>query len=146
MRTILFLAILLLQSTHLLADEWITHKKVNGSFIEAKESLIMAIENRGLVINYTSHIAEMLERTGNDLGSNRKIFGQAEIIEFCSAKLSRRMMEIDPHNIVMCPFSIAVYTLPGEKGTAWLSYRKPQGNAAPIVAELLGSVVAEASQ
>lgn len=146
MRLIILLAVLLVQSSGLLAEEWIAQKKVNGSFIEAKEALIMAIENRGLVINYTSHIADMLERTGSDLGTSRKIFGQAEIIEFCSAKLSRRMMEIDPHNIVMCPFAISIYTLPGEKDRVWLSYRKPQGHAAPIVAELLGSIVSEAAQ
>ncbi len=34
-------------------------------------------------------------------------------------------MEADPRNIVFCPYSIAVYTLPGEPGKVYLAYRKP---------------------
>ena len=104
----------------------------------------MAIENRGLVINYISHMADMLNRTGADLGATHQIYGQAEIIEFCSASLSRKMMELDPHNIVLCPFAISIYTLPGDKNTTWLSYRQPSGAAASLVGPLLREIVAEA--
>ena len=52
------------------------------------------------------------------------------------------MMEADPHNIVMCPFAIAVYTLPGD-ARAWLAYRRPQGSAAAIVTPLLQDIVSE---
>lgn len=146
MRHLVFLFFLALQTQALMADDWLHRQKVSGSFDEVKEALVMAIENRGLVINYTSHIADMLERTGVDLGASRKIFDKAEIIEFCSAALSRQMMEIDPHNIVMCPFAIAVYTLPNEKNTVWLSYRQPFGKAAGLVGGLLDGVLSEAAQ
>ena len=82
------------------ADGSMEKTQVKGSFDETKEALVTAIENRGLVINYTSHIADMLARTGADLGATKKIYDKAEIIEFCSAGLSRKMMETDPHNIV----------------------------------------------
>ena len=128
------------------ADEWQYRKQLSGNFSEVRDALTMAIENRGLVVNYVSHIADMLNRTGNDIGASKSIFEQAEIIEFCSASLSRRMMEADPHNIVLCPFAISVYSLPGEPGKVWITYRQPQGSAAKLVGELLGGITAEASQ
>lgn len=128
------------------AEEWQYRKQLSGDFSEVRDALTMAIENRGLVVNYVSHIADMLHRTGNDIGASKSIFEQAEIIEFCSASLSRRMMEADPHNIVLCPFAISVYSLPGEPGKVWITYRQPQGSAAKLVGELLGGITAEASQ
>ncbi len=128
------------------AEEWQYRKQLSGDFSEVRDALTMAIENRGLVVNYVSHIADMLNRTGNDIGASKSIFEQAEIIEFCSASLSRRMMEADPHNIVLCPFAISVYSLPGEPGKVWITYRQPQGSAAKLVGELLGGITAEASQ
>ena len=128
------------------ADEWMSKLKVAAGFDETKDAIVMAIENRGLVVNYTSHIADMLARTGADIGAARKIFGQAEIIEFCSAGLSRKMMEIDPHNIVLCPFAISIYTLPGEKNATWIAYRQPRGEAARLVGPLLKEIAAEAGQ
>ena len=128
------------------ADDWAVRQQVAGSFADTRESIVLAIENRGLVVNYTSHIADMLERTGADIGARRKVFEQAEIIEFCSAGLSRKMMEADPHNIVLCPFAISVYTLPGDKGGTWVAYRKPQGKSAAMVEGLLKEIAGEAGR
>jgi uncharacterized protein (DUF302 family) len=33
-------------------------------------------------------------------------------------------MEADPHSIVMCPYSVVVYQIPGDKNI-YLAYRKP---------------------
>ena len=129
-----------------LADDGNIRQKVAASFGDTKEAITQAIENRGLVVNYTSHIADMLQRTGADLGTAQRIYDQAEIIEFCSASLSRRMMQADPHNIVFCPFAIAIYTLPGEKDGTWVSYRQPQGSAAALVGPLLKEITREASE
>ena len=126
------------------AEEWMVKRKLAGNFADTRDAVVMAIENRGLVINYTSHIADMLARTGADIGATRQVFEQAEIIEFCSAGLSRKMMELDPHNIVLCPFAISVYTLPGEKNTTWVAYRQPKGAAAPLVSPILREIAAEA--
>lgn len=144
MARLLMLFTLLLGSTAALADDFQVRQKFATPFTDARDAIVMAIENRGLVINYTSHIADMLARTGADLGASKQIFQQAEIIEFCSAKLSRQMMEADPHNIVLCPFAISIYTLPGEKNATWVSYRKPQGAAASIVGPLPAEIAGEA--
>ncbi len=126
------------------ADEWLVKRRLASNFADTRDAIVMAIENRGLVINYTSHIADMLKRTGADIGATHPIFEKAEIIEFCSAGLSRKMMELDPHNIAFCPFAISIYTLPGEQNTSWVSYRQPKGPAAKLVAPLLREIVAEA--
>ena len=144
MTRLLMLFALLLGSTAAQAEDFQVRQKLATSFADARDAIVMAIENRGLVINYTSHIGEMLARTGADIGAAKQIFQQAEIIEFCSAKLSRQMMEADPHNIVLCPFAISIYTLPGEKNVTWVAYRKPQGAAAAIVGPLLAEIAGEA--
>lgn len=144
MRRLFVLSALALSAGTVPADEWMVRQKLASRFADARDAVVMAIENRGLVVNYTSHIGDMLQRTGADLGASRQVFAQAEIIEFCSASLSRKMMEADPHNIVLCPFAISIYTLPGETETTWVAYRKPQGSAASLIEPLLGAIAAEA--
>jgi uncharacterized protein (DUF302 family) len=100
-------------------------QSVKGDFADVRERVVMALENRGLVLNYTAHISNMLERTGKDIGRARQVYGTAELLEFCSAALSRRMMEADPRNIVFCPYAIAVYTLPNDPAKVYVSYRRP---------------------
>ena len=100
--------------------------KRKGSFSEAKEAVEMAITGRGFVINNVSHIGEMLERTGKDLGGAKQVFIHAEALEFCSATVSRKMMEADPDNIVFCPYIIAIYVLPNKPDEARIAFRKTQ--------------------
>lgn len=144
MHRLVLLFALALVSHFAQAEDWMVRQKSAANFADTREAIVLAIENRGLVINFTSHIAEMLDRTGADIGSGRKVFDQAEIIEFCSAGLSRKMMEVDPHNIVLCPFAISVYTLPGDQSGTWVAYRRPQGKAAAMVEGLLKEITAEA--
>jgi len=99
-------------------------RSTKGEFGEVKDRLLHSIENRGLVLNYTARIGAMLERTGKDIGAARRIYGDAEMLEFCSARVSRDTMEADPRNIAFCPYSIAIYTLPKEKNTVYIAYRR----------------------
>ncbi len=126
-------------------------RTVKGTFADVRERAVMALENRGLVINYNAKIGDMLERTGRDLGRERRIYGNAEVLEFCSARLSRDTMEADPHNIAYCPYAIAVYTLPQSPGVVHLSYRLPDAagsdasrRALQAVGKLLADMVEEA--
>lgn len=98
----------------------------HGTYADVRASLEYAITGRGIVINNVSHIGNMLARTGKDLGATVQVYEQAEALEFCSSILSRNMMEADPHNIVFCPYIIAIYTLPGETDRVYLAYRRPQ--------------------
>jgi uncharacterized protein (DUF302 family) len=122
------------------ADEEIAIRSAGSSFDDVKSALVFAIENRGLVVSTVSHVGEMLERTGRDLGSTERIFARGEVLEFCSAALSRRVMEADPHTIAFCPYTIAVYVLPGEPDRVYVSYRRPLLAAGHKAAEPLQAV------
>lgn len=130
---------LLVSGAAIAGDEIATHSKP-GSFDDVKSALVFAIENRGLVVSTVSQIGEMLERTGRDLGSTEKIYARGEVLEFCSAVLSRRAMEADPHTITFCPYTIAVYVLPGEPGNVYVSYRRPLLPAGHKATQALESV------
>ena len=95
----------------------------------------------------------MLLRTGKDLGETTRVFGDAEVLEFCSALVSRRMVEADPQLLAFCPYGIAVYTLPGNPQTTYVSYRRLVSNLVSPkqkvvlqrVESLLETIVDEAS-
>jgi len=116
--------------------------KAKGSFGEVKENLVLAIQAGGFKIDYTAHIGNMLERTGKDVGSTKRGYGSAEAFQFCSAVVSRRMMERDASNIGYCPYVIALYTLPDEPKIVYIVYRK----GLPEVDALLAGIVKEALQ
>lgn len=122
-----------------------------GEFDVVKDDLLLAIQGKGLVVDHTSHIHNMLERTGKDLGMTKTVFRQAEAYSFCSAVVSRKMMEADPHNIAFCPYVITVYALPNEPNRVYVSYRRPTpvGSEASrkslkAVEDLLDEIVREA--
>jgi uncharacterized protein (DUF302 family) len=124
-----------------------------GSFEDVRDAVEMAITDRGLVVNNVSHVGEMLERTGKELGATKKIYLKAEVLEFCSAVVSRKMMEPDPDNIVFCPYVISVYVVPDKPNEVRVAYRKPQIAGSPesqkalsAVDELLSGIVKDALQ
>ncbi|KPQ14177.1 MAG: hypothetical protein HLUCCO18_15705 [Rhodobacteraceae bacterium HLUCCO18] len=86
----------------------------DGSFEDASFAIESAILDRGLVIDLVSHVGDMLNRTGEDMGAKTTIFEHADIFLFCSAAISRRVMEADAMNIVHCPYSIFVAERDGE--------------------------------
>ncbi|MBU1395725.1 MAG: DUF302 domain-containing protein [Gammaproteobacteria bacterium] len=110
--------------------------KTQGAYQDVRDYVQMAIEGKGLKITNTNKIAAMLERTGKDIGETRQVYENAEQFEFCSATISRHMMEADPHAIVMCPYSVVVYTVPNDK-TVYLAYRKPADTRNPALKKTL---------
>lgn len=145
-RWIIFLACISMSAGGAAADE-IVKKRVGAGFEDAKDALVAAIENRGLVVSYVAHVGEMLDRTGKDIGATRKVYADAQTLEFCSATVSREMMEKDPANIVHCPYSVSVYALPGEAKVSWIAYRRPPPKPAfKALDKLLGDIAAEASR
>jgi len=106
------------------ADNYAVVFKAHGTYQEVRDQVQSAIEGKGLKINATHKIAEMLERTGKDLGASKQIYENAEQFDFCSAEISRKMMEADPNAITMCPYLISVYKLPKDNHV-YIAYRKP---------------------
>jgi uncharacterized protein (DUF302 family) len=147
------LGLLAAASGVLAQSDAVVEVEARGSFEDVKQMLVLAIENRGLVVNHQSQVGEMLERTGKDLGASRRIYERAELVEFCSANLSRQVMEADPRLLAFCPFGIGIYSLPDQAGTVHLVYRRPrlegEGRAAQAlrqVDQLLHDIVQEAGQ
>ncbi len=102
----------------------VTYSKA-AKFDDVRDDLKLAIEAKGLVIDYESFINKMLERTGKDVGSTRKIYADAQAFVFCSAALSRKTMEADPANIAHCPYSMVVYATAQEPEKVHVAYRRP---------------------
>lgn len=124
-----------------------------NDFDTVKTLIEEALTSRGLVVNNVAHIGDMLDRTGKDLGVTRQVYVRAEGIEFCSATVSRRMMEADPHHIVFCPYVISIYVLPQQADRIYVSFRRPTpaGSKAARAAlkeveSLLRGIVEEALQ
>ncbi|MBV0912780.1 DUF302 domain-containing protein [Anianabacter salinae] len=124
-------------ATAAIAEEPVTYA-FDGSFDDATFALENAIIGQGLVIDFTSHVGEMLNRTGADVGSAETIFDQAEIYLFCSAVTSREVMEADPMNIQHCPYGIFVTEAQGEVMIGHRAY--PDDTMSPVRSLLTGIV------
>ena len=48
------------------ADPVAQVQSTKGSFADVKERVVMALENRGLVLNYTAHVGDMLHFLHNE--------------------------------------------------------------------------------
>ena len=113
----------------------------DGDFEDAKFGVESAIVDRGLVIDYVSHVGTMLERTRTDVGG-KMLFKNADIFIFCSAVLSRKVMEADPLNIAHCPYGI--FVAEDVDGNIQVGFRDlPDGPMAEVEA-LLDGIVQEA--
>lgn len=96
-----------------------------AKFEDVRDDLRTAIEARGLVIDYHSHVNRMLERTGKDVDSSKKLYVDAQAFVFCSASLSRKMMEADPANVSQCPYAMVVHATAREPEKVHVSFRRP---------------------
>ncbi|SPF79677.1 DUF302 domain-containing protein [Pseudoprimorskyibacter insulae] len=126
MKNFLLAAALTLASP-LAAQEAITFE-TDQSFDDVVFGLESAIVDKGLVIDSVSHTGDMLERTRADVGSDVVLFTNAEVFSFCSAAVSRQVMEADPMNLVFCPYDIFVMVQPERPDVTVIGFRNfPEG-------------------
>lgn len=126
-----------------LAQDAITYE-VEDSFDNVTFAIENAIIGQGLVIDHLSHTGEMLERTKADVGGTRTLFTGADVFSFCSATLSRKVMEINPANVQYCPYGIFVYETPERPGIVIVGHRDYPEGEMQEVEDLLAGIVAEA--
>lgn len=100
-------AALCLAAAPAFADDIVTYE-TDLSFDDVVFGLENAILDEGLVIDHTSHVGDMLERTRADVGSDVVLYEAADVFGFCSATVSRSVMEADPMNVAYCPYHIFV--------------------------------------
>ncbi|MBF53489.1 MAG: DUF302 domain-containing protein [Confluentimicrobium sp.] len=103
----------------------VTTYSYDGSFEDAAFALENAILGKGLVVDSISHVGDMLSRTREDVGSDVEIYDNADMYLFCSAVLSRKMMEADPLNLAHCPYGIFVMEREGAVQIGFRDY--PEG-------------------
>ena len=132
--------IVLATASAVAADEAFTYS-FEGAFEDATFAVENAIIDQGLVIDYVSHVGDMLNRTGADVGSTKSLFKNADIFLFCSAQVSRQVMEADPLNITFCPYSI--FVMENDSGVIVGHKDYPEG-AMQAVEDLMQQIVAEA--
>ncbi|MCC2110726.1 MAG: DUF302 domain-containing protein [Hyphomicrobiales bacterium] len=99
-----------------------------------------AIVNRGYVVDYRSHVGEMLNRTAADVGADKTVYTAAVVTQFCSAVLSRKAMEADPVNLAFCPYGIFAFERADKPGTVYVGYRQLVGNDTEASKAALGEV------
>lgn len=132
---------------------WIKTYTKKADFDDIRFELTNAIIDKGFKVQDNGHIAEMLERTGGDVGSSKAIYKSGEYFTFCSAKLSRAMMEADPRNIGYCPFVVFIYVSVKAPDTVVVGYQTHPvtGNVASVQAfaaidKMLDSIVRQVVQ
>ena len=142
MKTILFAAGLAFAASVAAAETAVTYT-VNQEFDDVTFGLESAITDRGLVIDAVSYVGDMLERTRADVGSDVTLFEQARVYSFCSASLSRKVMEADPMNLQFCPYDIFVMQKPGEDMTT-IGFRAMPDGVMQEVQTMLDQIVQDA--
>lgn len=132
--------LLILLSTTIDASIFV-ERVVEDDFANVHEDIVLAITGQGLVIAHNSDVSTMLNRTAKDLaqqafstaasmipfpiGNNNRrknTYNHGLVIEFCSASLSAKTTAADPNNILLCPFSIAIFQLSDEPNQVHISY------------------------
>lgn len=119
---------------------------VKGDFDEVRDDLVMAIESQGAVVSYVAHSSDMLNRTAITLEIDKKVYHKAEIILFCKAEISHKMVQADPHSLVLCPYPISIYSLTESPNLVHLTIRKPPSGLPEYkaVQQLLIKIISEA--
>lgn len=142
MKRIIFAAGLAFAAMPALAEGVVTYS-TDLAFDDVTFGIESAITDKGLVIDYVSHVGEMLERTKEDVGGTMTIYTQADVFLFCSASVSRQVMEADPLNIQHCPYGIFVAESP-DGGAVTVGHRDYPEGAMDVVEALLKDIVSEA--
>lgn len=132
------------------AEDPIVTTEVKGKFHEVANNIRMAIIGKGINIAHELPASEMLNRTGSAYGYKANTYSNARIFEFCSARISQKLSRQNPDNIILCPFTISVYSLASKPGVVNVTYRKPVGRPGSEaiveeVIELISSIIEDAS-
>lgn len=110
-----------------------------AAFEDVVTDLEIAIVNRGLVIDYTGQIGDMLSRTAGDLDTETP-YANAVYMQFCSAVHTHESVAADPANIAICPYVVFAYELKAAPGEVTVGYRKPHGAGDAASNEALAGV------
>ncbi len=129
-----------------LAAQNITTVTISEPLGDMEFAVESAILDAGLKIDFTSHSGAMLERTRADVGSDVVLFSGATIYNFCSARVSRQVIEADINNISYCPYSIFLYSTPDKPDETIIGHQTYPGESMQPANDLLDKIIASATQ
>jgi hypothetical protein len=142
----ILLAGLLVSAPRAMAGDDVTTFTTEAPFADVAADLQDAIVNRGYVVDYTGHISDMLKRTAGDVGAAKPLYRDAEFKEFCSAVMSRAVMEADIGNIAYCPYIVFAYEAATSPGKVVVGFRRlPPGGGRDQVNTVLEAIAKEAA-
>lgn len=118
---------------------------LEADYEDVRDSLIEAIEGRGMVLSYISEAEAMLSRTADTVGAPR-VYSAAQVLMFCKTDLAHALVGENPHNLVLCPYTIAVYQLDKEPEQVYVGIRRPEPEvkAYGAIHQMLRELVSEA--
>jgi len=145
-RFFLVLLWLLCLSIPSIAGDAIVVRLAGTDFGAAHDGLVEAIESEGLVVGSVLPFRAMLARTA--VGEGTIPYGEAEIVQFCSAVLAAELVREAPAQLTLCPLSIALYNLVDDPSAIRMAYRSPgHSTAGRLHAEtLLQRIVQRAAE
>ena len=121
--------------------------ETDQSFADTAQAAQDAIVNKGFKIDYHGFIGEMLKRTAGDVGATKALYKDAEFFTFCSAVVSRKVMEGDIGDIAYCPYVVFVYEKAETPGKVTVGFRKlPEGGSRDQVNTLLEEIAKSAAE
>ena len=137
------LASALLLAAPAMAEAPVT-RTVEGTWADVVWDIENAITGAGLVIDSVNHVGDMLERTREDVGGGKTLFTHAQVFGFCSAVVSREVMEADPMNLAYCPYRIFLMETPDAPGAITVGRPAYPEGAMDAVNALLDSIIEDA--
>ena len=138
---------LLLAGNALAAGDDVFTVETDQGFAETAQAVQDAIVNKGFKIDYHGFIGDMLKRTAGDVGATKQLYKDAEFFTFCSAVVSRKVMEGDIGDIAYCPYVVFVYERADEPGKVIVGHRKlPEGGERDQVNTILDEISTSAAE
>lgn len=111
------------------AEDLYSHPLATRHYDLARQVLVEAIEDEGLVLSAVSNFGDMLRRTDPDVGHGAGgRFSHAEVFAFCSVRVAARLVLEAPERIAYCPLTMALFQEAGG-GPVRLAYRPPGGDS-----------------
>ncbi|MDF1609516.1 DUF302 domain-containing protein [Hoeflea sp. YIM 152468] len=119
----------------------------DAAFADVASGIENAILNRGYKVDYHGFIGDMLKRTADDVDAEKALYTDAEFFTFCSAVLSRKVMEAEIGDIAYCPYVVFAYEAAETPGRVAVGFRLlPEGGQRDAVNALLSDIITDAAE
>lgn len=110
-------------AVHAADQDLLKTRVVKRAYADVRIDIQNAIINQGLKIDFNGRLGDMLKRTASDVGAKGDLYVDAEYFTFCSSKLSRGMMDADPVNLGLCPYTMFIYQRAGTTDEVTIGYK-----------------------